>query len=130
MKILNRLYRFFLRFRYPVSMPEDVAEALGITISNFLTFEEFVDQLTSPACRPTKLLKFMPREEAEQAFSGALRKERFKQNSLFSYYFNGSWLEFVLLFDEQSRLRRIYLQHRQLKQDEGIEISLNKAPQI
>ncbi len=55
------------------------------------------------------------REEAEDVFRTALRKERFSQNSLFSYHFNGGWMEFMLQFDEQSRLRRIYIQHKDLK---------------
>lgn len=119
-------HRFFLRFRYPVSLPEDVAQALGINVSNFLTFEEFVNQLISPACRPTRLTKFMPREQAEAAFQSALRKERFQQNSLYSYYFSEGWMEFILLFDDQSRLRRIYLQHKKIAREEGIEIPLNR----
>jgi len=124
MKTLDLLYRFLVRFRYPVTLPEDVAMALGIQVSNFITFEEFVSRLTSPNCRPTRLLKFMPREQAEKAFQHAQRKEPFKQNSLFSFYFKEGWLEFILQFDDQSRLRRIYLQHKQIKQDEGIEIPL------
>lgn len=126
MKALESLYRLLLRFRYPVSLPEDVAHALGIQVSNFLTFDEFVNQLVSPECRPTRLTKFMPRDKAEEAFQGAQRTERFKQNTLISYYFNEGWMEFVLFFDEQSRLRRIYLQHKQIAQDSGIEIHLNK----
>lgn len=131
MKVLDVLYRVFLRFRYPVSLPEDVADALGVQVSNFLSFEEFVNQLISPSCRPTRLKKYMPRAEAEAAFHGALRKERFKQNTLFSYYFNEGWMEFVLLFDEHSRLRRVYLQHKKITRQEGIEIPLNKCcPEI
>jgi len=126
MKALDIFYRLLLRFRYPVSLPEDVAQALGIQVSNFMSFEEFVKQLVSPDCRPTRLTKFMPREKAEEAFEGAQRTERFKQNTLVSYYFNEGWMEFVLFFDEQSRLRRIYLQHKKIDQDEGIEIHLNK----
>lgn len=126
MKAFDHLYRFFLRFRYPVSLPEEVASALGVKISSFLTFDEFVRCLTAPTCRPTRLSKFMPREKAEAAFQSALRKERFKQNSLFSYYFSEGWMEFVLQFDEQSRLRRIYLQHKHIQEDRGIEIPLNK----
>ena len=124
MKPFDFLYRLFLRFRYPVSLPGEVAEALGVQVSDYLTFDEFVNQLISPACRPTRLKKFMPRDKAEEAFHGALRKERFTNNTLFSYYFNEGWVEFVLLFDDQSRLRRIYLQHKQITQDEGIEIPL------
>jgi hypothetical protein len=69
----------------------------------------------------------MPREEAEAAFQTALRKEKFLHNSLFSYYFNEGWMEFVLQFDEHSRLRRIYIQHKKITQEEGIEIPLSKS---
>ncbi len=125
--VLNLFYKLFLRFRYPVSLPEDVAEALGVQCSNFITFEDFVTKLTCPSCRPTRLKKFMPREEAEAAFQTALRKEKFLHNSLFSYYFNEGWMEFVLQFDEHSRLRRIYIQHKKITQEEGIEIPLSKS---
>lgn len=123
MKALDHLYKLFLRFRYPVSLPEEVAEALGVNLSKFSSFQEFIEQLFN--CRPTRLTKFMPRKDAEKAFQNALQKDRFQQMSLFSYYFNEGWLEFVLQFDEQSRLRRLYLQHKQISQEEGIEIPLN-----
>lgn len=121
--VIHSLARLFPRLRYPLSMPEEVASDLGINVSNALTFEEFVDCLTSPHQRPTKLLRFMPRDEAEKTFQTALRKERFKQNSLFSYHFNGGWMEFMLQFDDQSRLRRLYIRHKDLKQKFEIPIS-------
>lgn len=127
MKALDHLYRILIRFRYPVSLPEDVASALGIEVSNFLTFEQFVEYLTGPLCRPTRLTRFMSREKAEEAFQSAQCKESFHQNTLFSYYFSEGWLEFVLQFDEQSRLRRIYLQHKNIQSDTGIEIPLTKT---
>jgi hypothetical protein len=123
-RALDAVYRFFLRFRYPVTLPEDIGSALGIVASNHLTFEEFVGRLTCPSCRPTRLIKFMPREKAEEAFQTAQRKERFQQNTLISYYFNEGWMEFVLHFDEQSRLRRIYVNHKQIEKERGIEIPL------
>lgn len=124
MKAFDLVYRFLLRFRYPVSLPEEVAEALGIEVSNFVSFEEFVATLTCPSCRPTRLTKYMSRDLAEQAFQTALCKERFQSNSLYSYYFNEGWLVFKLQFDEHHRLSRIYLQHKQIKHDRGIEINL------
>ncbi len=128
MKALSQIFhRLFIRFRYPVSLPEDISEALGIPLSNYLSFEEFVEHLISPTCRVTKLTKFMPREKAEYAFRSALRKERFKQNTLFSYYFSEGWMEFVLQFDEQSRLRRIYLQHQKIQSPLGVEIPLSNS---
>ncbi len=127
MKAFDWFFNFFLRVRYPASLPEDIATDLGINTSNFLTFEEFVDQLTSHSCRPKRLTRFMPRDAAEAAFQSALRKERFGRNSLFSYYFHEGWLEFSLYFDEQARLRRIYLQHKRLSSEQGVEIPLNEV---
>lgn len=123
MRTFNILQRAIIRFRYPMSMPEDVAKDLGLNISNYLTFREFTKFLTSPHIRPSKLTRFMPRDQAEGMFRTALRKEKFNQNSLFSYYFNGGWMEFMLQFDEQSRLRRIYIQHKDLKQKYELPIS-------
>ncbi len=127
MKALDVLSRFFLRFRYPISMPEDVATALGIHISNYVTFHEFVSHLSCPTCRPTRLSKFMSREKAEEAFFGAPLKEKFRNNTLVSYCFTEGWVEFILQFDDNSKLRRIYLQHKDIKQDRGLEIQLNKS---
>jgi len=126
MKAFDLLYHFFLRFRYPVSLPEDVANALGINVSNFLTFDEFVSQLTSSSCKPTSISKFMDRSQVEEAFKGALLKEHFNEKTIFSYYFSEGWMEFVLLFDTQSRLRRIYIQHKHIEQEEGVEIPLSR----
>ena len=124
MKALDYLYRFFLRFRYPVSLPEDIASAFGVELSCYLTFDEFVGRLESPEFRPTRLKKYMPREEAESAFCLACCVDRFNEKSLFSYYFNEGWMEFVLLFDDQGLLRRVYLQHRRIESDLGLEIPL------
>ncbi len=121
--LLKPFFYFFIRLRYPVSLPEDVATDLGLNISNSLTFQEFINYLTDPHHRPSKLTRFMPRHQAEDMFRYALRKEKFQQNSLFSYYFKGGWMEFVLQFDEQSRLRRLYIRHKDLKQKHEIPIS-------
>ena len=124
MKAFDQVRRFLLRFRYPVSMPEDVAFALGVEISNYITFEQFVERLTCPSCKPTKLTKYMEREKALDAFQQAHCQEHFKYSSLVSYYFMEGWLEFALKFDEKGQLRRLYLHHKSIKQDRGIEIVL------
>jgi hypothetical protein len=123
-KAIKSFSKLFVRLRYPFSMPEDVATDLGLLhISNSFSFKEFTDYLTDPHTRPSKLTRFMSREQAEDIFRKALRKERFPHNSLFSYHFNGGWMEFVLQFDEQSRLRRLYIRHKDLKQKYEIPIS-------
>jgi hypothetical protein len=126
MKTLDWLYRVILRFRYPVTLPEEIATDLGINTSNFITFNELICLITNVSCKPKRLKRFMPREAAESAFKSAQRKEKFGRNSLFSYYFLEGWLEFSLYFDEKSRLRRIYLQHKSVQKERGIEISLHE----
>lgn len=113
----------FVRYNYPVSLPEDVAADLGLNVSNSLSFNDFIKHLISPHHAPSNLTRFMSREQAEDTFRSALRKERFQQHSLISYHFNGNWMQFVLHFDEKSRLRRLYLRHKDLKQKHEIAIS-------
>lgn len=122
-KALDVFWRFVIRFRYPLSQPEDIARDLGFMTSNFIPFSEFIQSLTDPRLRLPKLSKFMPRDQAEELFQTALRREIFKQNSLFSYHLNGGWMEFMLQFDEQARLRRIYIHHKDLKHKYELPIS-------
>lgn len=123
MNLLKPFSHLLVRFRYPISTPEDIANDLGLHCSNLFSFQELMGYLTSPSRRLTKLCRFMPREQAEEVFRLALRKEKFSQNSLFSYYFKGGWVEFVLHFDNQSRLRRLYIRHKELKETHEIFIS-------
>ena len=127
MKALHSFLRFFLRFRYPMTLPEDVAEALGVKCSNYLNFEEFVKYLTCPSCCPTRLERFMSREDAEQVFFSAQCKEIFKDRTLISYQFNEGWMEFDLQFDSDSRLRRLYIQHNKIEAERGYEIKLKNV---
>lgn len=120
----NCFSRFFLRFRYPFALPEDIALDLGIDISSFVTFDEFIKELINPKCCPKTLTKLMPRSKAENTFQGAQKKEVFMRSSLFSYYFNEGWLEFKLEFDSNSLLRRVYIQHKDIQEDQGIELHL------
>lgn len=124
MKFFKYVFHLYSRFQYPVSLPEEIAHALGIEATSKLTCDEFVSLLTSPSCHPTRLHKYMARVDAEAAFASAVRKERFTRHSLYSYYFNNGWLGFYMQFDHTSRLRRVYVQHRALKAQEGVELGL------
>jgi hypothetical protein len=124
MGLFNRVLDTLARFRYPVSLPQDVASAIGIEIQNSVRFRQLLSLLTNPSSSPTKLSKYMPREQAEYAFRSALRKESFPQSSLYSFYFNEGWLEFELQFDHLSRLRRVYLHHKLLYNTHGHELPL------
>jgi hypothetical protein len=123
----SRAWKFvldiFIRFRYPVSTPEEVAKDLGFAVSNSLTFQQFINSLLDPTLRPQKLTRFMPRQQAENMFHFALRREIFQQDTLFSYYFKSGWVEFNLHFDDQARLRRLYVRNKNLKQKQEIFIS-------
>lgn len=124
MQLFNFFQRFFVRFRYPFSLPEDIADSLGISLSNHLAFKDFVFCLTQKMQIPTRLTKFMPRELAEKTFIKPVKTERFCQKTLVSYYFNEGWLEFMLHFDNKARLRRVYLLHIDIPSDQGLEIPL------
>ena len=118
------LIDLLLRFRFPCTLPSEIGDSLGVELPRYPTFPQLIQNISS--CNPTTLHRFMSREDAENAFTTAQRKERFVGNSLFSYYFNEGWIEFVLKFDDNSRLRRLYVHHKSIKEDEGIEIPLHK----
>lgn len=124
LKPFDRIARFFARFRYPVCLPEDVVETLGIQVSNFLSYNELIKQISSCQTNPLRLARFMPRNEAESAFKHATCIERFGSKTLVSYYFSEGWVGFVLQFDKQMQLRRVYLRHKDIKEEEGVEINL------
>ena len=126
MNLLESLTRLISRFRYPVSLPEEIAHDLGMHLPNSLSFQEFLQLLASPHQRPAKLRKYMSRTLAEATFESALKKEAFKSCSLFSYYFNKGWLVFALYFDEDSRLRRVYLQCPSCISLDGFDLSLEE----
>lgn len=123
-KPLTQLSRLLARFWYPVTLPEDVAETLGVEVSNFLSFDELMKCIAQSKCHPLRLARFMPRKDAEAAFKNATCIEHFGEKTLVSYFFPEGWVEFVLKFDRESRLRRIYLLHKDIENEEGVEINL------
>ena len=123
--ILDYLLNFWFRFSYPVSLPEDIGSALGVTVPPYLKFYDFLAFLSAPSCRPTKLCRFMPRDAAEKVFKdSAVYTEIFANSTVCSYCFKDGWVEIVLHFDRDSRLRRIYVQHSSISDDDGIELPL------
>ncbi len=120
---LDTFTRFFARFRHPVSLPEDVAKALGISVSNFASFDALPDVIRKNL--PRNIKKFMKRETALKAFSSATAIEQFHRDTICSYAFKGGWLQFDLRFDEHNRLRRLFLHHKNIVSDQGLEIRLS-----
>ncbi|MCH9611247.1 MAG: hypothetical protein S4CHLAM81_01650 [Chlamydiales bacterium] len=126
MQLVESFTRLLSRFRYPVSLPEDLAKDLGMRLSNRVTFSQLLSALNSSDLRCSRLKRYMDRENAEKIFHSALKKESFKSSSLFSYYFNKSWLVFALYFDECDRLCRIYVQCPSCSQMEGFDLHLEE----
>lgn len=123
MQLLQGLARLVSRFRYPVSLPEDVGKDLGTHCSNLLRFHDFLALLSDSDYRPTTLRRLMPRQQAERSFQSALKREIFHSCSLFSYYFHKRWLVITLYFDKESRLRRLHLTYPD-RDKEGFDIPL------
>jgi hypothetical protein len=128
MHLKESLIRLINRFRYPVSLPEEIMRDLGLFLPLSLDFEHFLEHLLSPPHPPTKLRKQMPRHRAEAVFESAFKKEKFLSCSLFSYYFNQGWLVFTLYFDANDHLRRIYLQCPAGAPFEGGDLFLDEEP--
>jgi len=125
MNEIRKLVALFLtRLRYPFSTPEEVAADLGLEITNQISFQDFVHSLTHSPHPPTKIAKYMSRESVEKLFISARHKEIFRHNTLISYYFNEGWMELLLDFDAEARLRRLYVQHKELKHK--VEIPIKK----
>ena len=130
MQLLESITRLLSRFRYPMSLPEDVSRDLGISLPNTLNFHNFLQLLASPHHRSTKLHKYISRHQAEAAFESALKKETFKSCTFFSYYFNKGWLVFVLYFDEETLLRRVHIQYPACETMEGFDLPLSEEPML
>lgn len=122
---MNPFAKFWQRVRYPAALPQEIADDLGVALPERFSFDDFLTTLARPISPPSRLRRFMPRSLAEAPFNKAQLKERFKENTLFSYYFNEGWIIFILSFDSQGRLRGIQIRHERLKQEEGVILPLN-----
>lgn len=111
MPLVEELSRLMSRFRHPNSLPEDIANDLGISLSNHTSCEKLLELLASSECKPKKLYSMMSRHEAESSFNFFLKKEQFKSHTLISYYFNKGWIIFSLYYDQFQKLRRVHLQY-------------------
>ena len=118
----KKFHRLVARFRYPVSLPEDITTDLGCSLPKISNFFAFIESLSN-LC-PKKLYKFMSKREAESSFCCALKKETFQSTTFFSYFFNQGWIVIALHFDEKERLRRVYVQCPADHVKEGFDISL------
>ncbi|CRX38044.1 hypothetical protein [Estrella lausannensis] len=122
----TRLATLVARIWHPVALPEEIAGCFGLKVSNFLSVEDLIGVLCKSQCYTTCLSRYMPREIAESVFRHATSVESFGEKTIISYYFRDGWVEYVLLFDQEDRLRRIYLYHRAIEK-EGIEIPLTSS---
>lgn len=126
MLLRESLTRLMNRLRYPVSLPDDIANDLGISLPRIRSLKVFLELLSMPATKTKHLKRWMPRHEAEAAFKCAIKKETFSASSFFSYYFNHGWVVVALYFDEHARLRRAYLQCPACETMEGFELKIDE----
>lgn len=110
----ERLRTALIRIRYPRSMPEDIAAALGISSDQPVDWQQVLSHLQGSGWAPPRLHRLMARVHAEAAFSSALQIEEFTHTALCSYHLAGGWLTFDLHFDLDQRLRRLYVRHPSL----------------
>lgn len=102
--------RLLIRFRYPGTLPEELARDLGIKLPHRGLLKELVIALMSSLPKSRRLSLHMSRDRAEASFKFAVKKEKFHSTTLFSYYFSEGWLVFTLYFDQEGRLGRLQLQ--------------------
>lgn len=117
------IIQLFSLLRYPISAPQDVLLALGME-SDFsdLDFHHFLKKIVTRI--PRRVYRDMSRDEAERSFSTAYKKEVFHTTTHASYCFIQGWLEFVLEFDKNRHLRRLYVHHSLLSGAQSIELEL------
>jgi hypothetical protein len=125
--IYQALMKFLARIWYPVALPEDLAEVFEIEISNFVPYPKLLETISGCQLHSHRLAKYMPRKLAESVFRHATCVETFKDKSIASYYFHEGWIEFVLYFDQDGALRRIYLLHKEIPNEMGVELPLNST---
>jgi hypothetical protein len=113
----SRLTKLVARIWYPVALPEDIASCFGLKVSNLLPMEDLVRVLLKSQSYTSFLSRYMPRDVAESVFRRATSIESFGDKTIISYYFIGGWMEYVLHFDKEDRLRRVYLCHRALERE-------------
>lgn len=118
------LIRLMSRFRYPVSLPEEIACDLGLMIPNTIQCKDLIRFLSSPNLPPIKLKKYMPRFRAESHFRSPVKSESFPNRTLFSYYLGKGWVVVSLYYDDQALLRRVSLQFPKNLEDISLDLPL------
>ncbi len=91
---------------FPLScfFTEDVAGDLGFNFSNELSFREFVNYLTDPNHRPTKLIRFYAAvNKLIKSFAPPYAASFFTHHSLFSYTLMADgWSLYLILIHNPS----------------------------
>jgi hypothetical protein len=121
--ILNLFSYAKTRYYYPYTLPSQIGVALGIELADSISYPEFLLVL-SQLPTPPKLARYMCRATAEKAFRHATRCERYDNTTRYFFRFAEGWVEFELLFDENNKLRRLFLHHRSIQNQDRIEITL------
>jgi hypothetical protein len=125
MKIFKFVLKFFVDNQVDHLLPDELLKTLGLDLEGKSSIEDFVEKLNHSKSLHVKLKKFMTRREVENTFLSAEKKEHFSRHSLYSYYFSKGWLGFFVSFDQDLKLRRVYLQYKSLRYQDFIELYLD-----
>lgn len=123
-QFIGALAHLKVRLRYPYALPSEIGNALGLSLDDTVLFPSLLDILSNLQ-KPGSLARFMTRKQAERCFCKASRCEKFTTSSLYSFRFNEGWVEFELQFDEEDKLRRLFLIHKEIHDKDRLEIPLH-----
>lgn len=124
--IINAFNYAKTRYYYPYSLPSEIGNALGVQLVDSMPYERFLESLIDLHTSP-RLSRYMCRAAAEKAFRAATRCERYDNTTRYFFRFTDGWVEFELLFDEGNKLRRLFLHHRCIQDQDRLEIMLTPS---
>jgi hypothetical protein len=125
MKFFKFALKFFIGNDVNHLLPDELLKTLGLDLKGNSSIEDLLEKLNHSKSLHIKLKKFMTKREVENAFISAEKKEHFSRHSLYSYYFSKGWVGFFVSFDQDLKLRRVYLQYKSLRYQDTIELYLD-----
>lgn len=126
--MIDRCFRLLARFRHPYSLPCEIGDALGLSFSNALGFDELLKELEQVNFESPSLYRDMPKWEVLSLFGPTPKLEQFADRTSLSYPFSYGWIQFDLFFDRTTNgLRRIFLHHPSLPLGTSKEIRLKRT---
>ena len=123
MSPITFIKKIYSSVKSPLMLPYEICQALGLDQNTFDSFDDFIQQATHPVALGNRVKRFSSREDAELLFDASEKKERFRNQSVYYFYFAKAWLAISLHFDDEHCLRRLYLIHEHIF-EERLELKL------